>query len=72
LMVCTAIRIVWTVPVRMKTLSVRTAHAKIQEFFRIAFRTQKQLPIRTAKVTVRMRMPETLFFTRIRASKAYK
>jgi len=46
--------------------------AKIREFFRIAFQTRKQLPIQTPKATVRMRVPETPFFTRIRASKAYK
>jgi hypothetical protein len=33
LMVRTAIRIVWKVPIRMETLSVRTAPAKILNFF---------------------------------------
>jgi hypothetical protein len=72
LMVRTAIRIVRTVPIRMETLSVRTAPAKIREFFGIAFRTQKQLLVRTAKATVQTRVPETLFLTRIRVFKAYK
>jgi hypothetical protein len=67
LMVRTTIRIV-----RTETLSVRTTPVKIQEFFKIAFRTQKQLPVWTAKATIRKRVPETPFFTRIRASKAYK
>jgi hypothetical protein len=67
LMVRTAIRIVWT-----EALSVRTTPTKIREFFKIAFWTQKQLPVQTAKATVRTRVPETPFLTRIRASKAYK
>jgi hypothetical protein len=64
-MVRAAIRIVQTVPIWTETLSVRTAPAKIREFFKIAFRTRKQFPIRTL-------VPENPFFTRIRASKAYK
>jgi hypothetical protein len=70
--------------VRMAKRNVRRAHhpdgkivasgrpAKIQEVFRIAFQTQKQLPVRTPKAPVQMRMPKTQILTRIRASKAYK
>jgi hypothetical protein len=65
LLVRTAIRIIRTVPVRTEALSIRMALAKIREFFRIAFRTWKQLPVRT-------RVPKTPFLTQIRASKAYK
>jgi hypothetical protein len=72
LMVRTANRIVWTAPVRTETSSGRMAPLKIREFFRIAFRTRKQLPVQTAKDTVRTCVPETPFFTGIRASKAYK
>jgi hypothetical protein len=72
LMVRTANRIVWAAPVRTETSNVWTAPPKIREFFRIAFRTRKQLPVRTAKDTVRTYMPETPFLTGIRASKAYK
>jgi hypothetical protein len=35
------------------------APEKIREFFRIAFQTQKQLPVRMAKATVWMRVPKT-------------
>jgi len=58
--------------VRMAIRIVQTTPAKIQDFFRIAFQTRKQLPVWTAKATVRTRVPETPFFTRSRASKAYK
>jgi hypothetical protein len=46
--------------------------AKIREFFRIAFQTLKQLPVRMPKSAIWTHVPDTLILTRIRASKAYK
>jgi hypothetical protein len=63
LMVRMANRKVQTAPGRTETSSVRMAPAKIQEFFRIAFRTRKQLPVRTPKATVQSRVPETPILT---------
>jgi hypothetical protein len=62
----------WKANKKLCKLMVRMAPLKIREFFRIAFRTRKQLPVQTAKDTVRTCVPETPFFTGIRASKAYK
>lgn len=59
---------VQTVPVRTETSSVQTALRKFEN----CFSDKKKLPVWTPKATVRMCVPETLFLTRIRASKAYK
>jgi hypothetical protein len=59
LMVWTANRNVWTAHRSYGKIVASEQPAKIQEVFRIAFQTQKQLTVQTPKSTVRTRVPKT-------------